>query len=224
MKKAILIPVKDPINAKTRLAGLLTPEERSRLATAMFEDVAAALEGVNNADCIALVTSYKPAIERARALGWLVQEESLQSSESESVDQACRALKQRGFDLVLRLPADIPLVRSEDIEALLGVELRTPGALIVPSRDRTGTNALGRTPPDLFPSHFGPNSFSIHHRQASHSGAEVLVFDSERIAIDVDEPADIELVLALPTVTGTQALLIEMGVAARLEDRRVVST
>ncbi|HEU4390697.1 MAG TPA: 2-phospho-L-lactate guanylyltransferase [Blastocatellia bacterium] len=223
VKKAILIPIKDPANAKTRLATLLTPEERSRLASAMFEDVSGAVVQVNNAECIAVVTSYQHAINHAGARGWTVLEEARQTSESESVDRACEELKQRGFDFVLRLPADIPLVLGEDIDALLGVELRTPGALIVPSRDGTGTNALARTPPDLFPSRFGPDSFAIHHREATRSGAQVLVLENGRIAIDVDEPADVELVLRLPPVSRTQALLLEMKVGARLNRRNISS-
>jgi 2-phospho-L-lactate guanylyltransferase len=217
VKKAILIPVKNPSNAKTRLAGLLTPEERSLLAGSMFEDVAAAVAMVNNIDCVAIVTSYKPVLDQARNRGWEVVEEDRQTSESESIDQACKVLKDRGFDLVLRLPADIPLVRGEDIEALLAVELRRPGALIVPSRDGTGTNALARTPPDLFPSHFGPNSFSLHRREALRVGSPLVVFENERIALDVDELADIEAVLARPAATRTQALVREMKLGRRLE-------
>ncbi|HJZ66776.1 MAG TPA: NTP transferase domain-containing protein, partial [Blastocatellia bacterium] len=137
---ALLIPIKDPANAKSRLASLLAGDERRRLAWAMFEDVSRAVAGARKPGRVVMVTSYQPAIERARALGWEVLVEEFQVSESASVDWASRILSERRFDTVMRLPADIPLVRAEDIDALLSVDLNSPGALLVPSRDGTGTN------------------------------------------------------------------------------------
>jgi len=144
--KALLIPVKDSINAKSRLAGLMSLEERRRLARAMFEDVSRAVAGALKPDRIVMVTSFASAIERARELGWDVLIEESQVSESASVDWASRMLAKRGFEVVMRLPADLPLVRAEDIDALLSVGLDSQGALIVPSRDGTGTNSMIRTP------------------------------------------------------------------------------
>src|SRR5947209_206588 len=70
--RALLIPVKDPANAKTRLAELLSLDERRRLAWAMFEDVSRAVHSAREPDCVVMVTSYAPAIKRARELGWEV--------------------------------------------------------------------------------------------------------------------------------------------------------
>ena len=44
--RALLLPVKDLNNAKQRLAGLLTPEERCSLAQAMLADTLRAVRGV----------------------------------------------------------------------------------------------------------------------------------------------------------------------------------
>jgi 2-phospho-L-lactate guanylyltransferase len=111
--KALLIPVKDPARAKTRLADLLSPDERRRLAWAMFEDVACAAGRAKKPDRVVVVTSFAPAIERARRQGWEVLVEQFQESESASVDWASRILCERGFDLVMRLPADVPLVEAD---------------------------------------------------------------------------------------------------------------
>src|SRR5215831_4081036 len=133
--KAIVVPVKDPANCKTRLSGLLAAETRQRLASVMFADVARALSGVRQADGIFIVTSYIPAHQRARMLGFDVLLEAAQESESASVDWASRELEARGFDEVMRLPADIPLVTAEDIDGLLELGIQRPGALMVPSRE-----------------------------------------------------------------------------------------
>lgn len=215
--KALLIPVKDPANAKTRLAGTLSPDERRLLAWAMFEDVSRAAAQAAKPDRVVIATSYKPAIERAGQLGWDVLVEQSQQSESASVDWASRALAERGFDLVMRLPADLPLVRAEDIDELLSIELRAPAALIVPSREATGTNAIIRTPPALFPSRFGPGSLALHKEEAARAGVECVIVHNSRIALDIDEPADLELLIESGRGTRAFAALARMNIEKRLK-------
>ncbi|HJQ27156.1 MAG TPA: 2-phospho-L-lactate guanylyltransferase [Blastocatellia bacterium] len=210
--KALLIPVKDPANAKTRLAARLSPDDRRRLAWAMFEDVSRAVAEVTKADAVFLVSSFAPALEHARRLGWEVLVETAQAGESASVDWASRQLAERGLDAVLRLPADLPLVRAADIDALLAIEASAPAAILVPSREGTGTNAILRTPPTLFPSRFGPNSLALHRKEAAHIGVECLLVNNERIALDIDEPADLEALLELGHGTVSHALLAAMQI------------
>lgn len=214
--KALLIPIKDPTHAKTRLAEVLSEEERRRLAWAMFEDVSRAIATARKPDRVVIVSSYTPAIERARSLGWEVLIEESQISESASVDWASRILSERGFDTVMRLPADLPLVRAEDIDELLSVELDSPGALLVPSREGTGTNAIIRTPPTLFPSRFGPYSLALHKQEAAKTGVECLIVENARIALDVDEFADVDRLLDSGRGTETFDALVKMGMPERL--------
>ncbi len=218
--KALLIPVKDPTHAKTRLGELLSEDERRRLAWAMFEDVSRAIVNASKPDRVVMVTSFTPAIERARSLGWDVLIEESQISESASVDWASRVLSERGFDTVMRLPADLPLVRAEDIDELLSIEFDSPGALLVPSREGTGTNAIIRTPPALFPSRFGPNSLALHKEEAARVGVECVIVNIARIALDIDEPADVELLLEEAGGTQAFAALSEMNAFERLRDTR----
>jgi len=219
--KALLIPVKDPTHAKTRLAEFLSDAERRRLAWAMFEDVTAAATAACRPDRVVLVSSFPPALENARALGWEVLVEETQVSESASVDWASRVLSGSGFDTVLRLPADLPLVQADDIDELLSIELDSPGALLVPSREVTGTNAIIRTPPALFPSRFGPNSLALHRQEAARVGVECLVVTNRRIGLDIDEPADLELLLKEGSGTRACGVLREMSVPERLKDLRL---
>jgi len=218
--KALLIPLKDPTNAKSRLADLLSAEERRRLAWAMFEDVIRAVAGARKPDRVALVSSFTPAIERARILNWEVLIEESQVSESASVDWASRILSEQGFDTVMRLPADLPLVRASDIDELLSGKLDSPGAVLVPSREGTGTNAIIRTPPALFPSRFGPNSLALHKEEAARVGFECRVVNNERIALDIDEPSDVERLLECRKDTESVNLLIDIGIGKRLVSRK----
>src|ERR1044072_4556497 len=142
MTKAILIPIKEPARVKTRLGQLLTLAERQQLVWAMFEDVCEAVAASTKAEGVFIVTNFDKAVARAQTLGFEVLREEVQESESASVDWASRRLRARGFDAALRLPADIPLVQAADIDQLLAVELNKPAALLVPSLEGTGTNAI----------------------------------------------------------------------------------
>ncbi len=86
-------------------------------------------------------------------------------------------------------------VSAEDIEILLErVNESEPSALLVPSRDGTGTNAIARTPPTLFPSHFGPNSLKKHTNEARGLAAPWELLRLARVECDVDDPADLAYV------------------------------
>src|SRR5437762_11027412 len=178
--RALLLPIKDLRNAKQRLAAFLTPEERLDLAQAMLTDTVRAIQGVNCAEKIFIVTNYDPAINIAEANGWEVILEEQQISESASVDAASRHCFERGITSVLRLPLDLPLVESRDIDEVLAVECTAPALVIVPSRDGTGTNAILRTPPTLFPSHFGSGSFAKHCAEAARLQANIVQLRNSR--------------------------------------------
>src|SRR2546430_17316257 len=109
----ILIPIKDLSHAKQRLASLMTQEERTRLAWTMLECTFAAAARVRNADRIAVVTLYQPAIALAQRYGMEVIIEAEQVSESASVDFGSREVRARGASAVLRLPIDLPLITTE---------------------------------------------------------------------------------------------------------------
>jgi 2-phospho-L-lactate guanylyltransferase len=218
--RALLLPIKDLRNAKQRLAGVLTPDERFALAQAMLADTIRAVRGVQRADKVFVITNYKPAMEAAARYGWEILREEEQISESASVDFASRLCAARGVTALLRLPLDLPLVQPADIDELLATECAAPAAVMVPSRDGTGTNAILRTPPALFPSHFGPNSFAKHRRETEQAGAGIIVRRNERLEMDVDDESDLRTLLRYDlTHTTTGKWLEESGVAARLKTR-----
>jgi 2-phospho-L-lactate/phosphoenolpyruvate guanylyltransferase len=214
--RALLLPIKDLRNAKQRLAGVLAPEERFGLAQAMLADTIRAVRGVRRAGKIFVVTNYAPAIQAAEENGWELLREERQISESVSVDAASRQCQERGITALLRLPLDVPLVQSSDIDELLALECAAPGVVIVTSRDGTGTNAILRTPPTLFPSHFGSGSFAKHCEAAQRAGALTFVRRNARLEMDVDDEADLRALLE-HDLSGSETgrWLQESGVADR---------
>jgi 2-phospho-L-lactate guanylyltransferase len=196
---ALLIPVKDLRRAKQRLAPHLSQQDRTSLAHAMFEDFCAAIVGTRLPEKVFVVTSFAPAIEVAAANKWEVVSEEQQESESASVDFASRICAARGVTSLARVPIDLPLITAADVDALFeanrAIAAARPGEpsmIIVPSRCGTGTNALLRTPPALFPSHFGPNSFSKHLAEARDCDAHTTILRNERLELDVDDWEDLK--------------------------------
>jgi 2-phospho-L-lactate guanylyltransferase len=215
--RALLLPVKDLRNAKQRLVGILSPEERFTLAHAMLADTVRAMRGVQRADRIFVVTSYELAMQAARENGWQILAEERQISESVSVDDASRRIESMGFASVLRIPLDLPLIQSTDIDELFAIECSAPSIVIVPSRDGTGTNAILRTPPTLFPSHFGSASFAKHCAEADAAHAQIHHRRNARLEMDVDDESDLRALLQHDlTGTHTGAFLSDSGIAPRL--------
>jgi len=214
--RALLLPVKDLNNAKKRLTGVLTPEERFALAEAMLADTIRAVRGVELAERIVVVTNYEPAMRVAQESGWEILREGRQISESDSVDAASRICEDRGVTALLRVPLDVPLVQSSDIDELLAVQCEEPALVIVPSRDGLGTNAILRMPPALFPSHFGEGSYAKHVGEAERVGARVILRRNTRLEMDVDDEADLRALLKHDlSGTATGRWLRESGVEDR---------
>jgi 2-phospho-L-lactate guanylyltransferase len=214
--RALLLPVKDLLNAKQRLVGVLTSEERFRLAQAMLADTTRAVKAARRADRIFVVTNYEPMISLAQKNGWEILREEQQISESDSVDAASRICEKKGVSALLRLPMDLPLIQPEVIDELLTVECQAPALVIVPSRDGTGTNAMLRTPPTLFPSHFGNGSFAKHLAEAQAARATVIVRRNARLEMDVDDESDLRALLE-HDLSGTETgrWLHSSGIAVR---------
>jgi 2-phospho-L-lactate/phosphoenolpyruvate guanylyltransferase len=216
--RAVLLPVKHLQNAKQRLASLLTPDERFDLATSMLDDMICALKSVSLAEKIFIATNYEPAINAAAENGWELLHEREQISESHSVDAASKICADRGVTHLLRIPLDLPLVQSADIDELLAIECFAPAVVIVPSRDGTGTNAILRAHPSLFCSHFGAGSFAKHIAESKQARAQLIVRRSPRLEMDVDDESDLRALLQHglgDTHTGT--FLRASGIAARLQ-------
>jgi 2-phospho-L-lactate guanylyltransferase len=115
----------------------------------------------------------------------------------EGINSACEAAIASssvvGITNALIIAGDLPLVTSESITALLQAShLQERGVTIVPDRRHTGTNALVATPADAIRLRFGPNSFAEHLRTAQEHGLEARVFESGEIALDIDEPEDLD--------------------------------
>ncbi|OGQ80687.1 MAG: 2-phospho-L-lactate guanylyltransferase [Deltaproteobacteria bacterium RIFCSPLOWO2_12_FULL_60_19] len=196
MKVSALIPAKGFANAKQRLSALLNEPERALLAETMLRDVLRQTLLARGLESTHVVTGDRRVREIAASLGAEVIIEEKEAGETEAVTYALAEMKHRGIQAALIIPADIPLLRAGDIELVLGQAARhdglSPFALLVPSHDRMGTNALLLSPPDLIQLRFGYDSFSYHLSQVAAQELPLRVLENERIGLDIDEPQDLE--------------------------------
>jgi len=206
----ILIPVKNLSSAKQRLAALLDQPSRTRLAQAMLHDVLATVHGCKGRPRVALVTSDPYALDLAQAYGFEVIPDPDNPGETGAIEMATRVCIERGVDSTLVIPADIPLIEAWELEEIMK-HAPEEGSVLVPAADGRGTNAAFRRPANLFPLRFGNDSFKPHHAAAQATGKLCVVLNLPGIAVDVDNPSDLQHLLSCPGHTRTQRLARELG-------------
>jgi 2-phospho-L-lactate guanylyltransferase len=208
----ILVPVKNLANAKQRLAQVMEQSGRTELAHAMLEDVLQALAD-SAADEVSLVTSDPFAVKLADHHRFAVIPDESNLSETAAIEMATRVCESRGIHGTLVVPADIPLIEAEDIRSIYQ-SAPARGAVLVPSADQRGTNAVLRRPAALFPLRFGNDSFMPHLVAAIATHATCVVLSLPRIALDIDTPEDLQQLVNAGSEKRSQRLARKLGFSA----------
>ena len=222
MKVSALIPVKGFSNAKQRLSPLLDAAERELFAEVMFRDVLKQVLKARGLVETYVVTGDNKVAEIAASLGAQLIREKVEKGETDAVDFARGELKQLGREAVLIIPGDMPLVRSADIEEVLGQVPEGAGfpfVLLVPSHDRMGTNALLLAPPDVIKLRFGHDSFTYHMSQVSAQGLPLRFIENERLGLDIDEPKDLERFLSFDFEDGESTRAVRAMLAEQVVEK-----
>jgi 2-phospho-L-lactate guanylyltransferase len=202
----ILIPVKNLSAAKQRLASVLDQAARTELAQAMLHDVVAAIAAWPGRPPCALVTSDPFAIALAHQYDFEIIPDPANPGETGAIEMATRLCVERGVAYTLVIPADIPVIKAIELEQILA---RAPeeGSVLVPAADGRGTNAAFRRPADLFPLRFGNDSFKPHLAAAQATGKPCEVLQLAGIALDVDNPEDLQDLQCADGETRAQSLV-----------------
>jgi 2-phospho-L-lactate guanylyltransferase len=119
------------------------------------------------------------------------------------VDRALAEVSSLGAKTAVVLMADLPRIEPGDVGALLAALEGHDVALV---RDHLGrhTNALALSPPTAMATCFGrEDSFAAHCAAARAAGLRAVTVESERIAFDVDLPADHQQLTARQPAVGT---------------------
>lgn len=193
-----VLPVKRFERAKSRLAPSLGEAARAELARHLFEHVLSCALACDALSGVLVITDGAEVAELAAGRGANVwPDPNPNPGLSTVVDAALSRAAALGAHAALVLMADLPALRSRDLDELLA---RCDSRSVVLAPDQRGrcTNALALPLHRGFCSAFGdPDSSSEHARRARALDLQVHRVDNPRIAHDVDVPADLDAVARL---------------------------
>jgi 2-phospho-L-lactate guanylyltransferase len=177
----------------------------------MLEDVLAVLS-----DTVATyVVTSDPIVEGIAKEAGVGKIQTNDAGETAVVRTAMAELEREGRDGVLVIPADVPLITSEEVAQVI-VCCPKPGAVLVPSRSGRGTNAVLQAPPGLFQLKFGEDSFPPHVSRARASGMRYEVLELHAIGLDIDESDDLRELNLRSGNSRAKDYLCESGIVERI--------
>ena len=184
-----VVPLKRADERKTRLAGILSPAERTDLSERLARRVI---------DCL----SAHPDVPQVFALSpdpvagaqWVQDRGRGLNAELAAFRETWIAAN------VLVIHADLPLLGPDDISALIAAAKGGRIAL-APDRHGQGTNAAALPAGSRLAFRFGPGSFAAHIGQAAGHAVPV---HRPGLALDIDDPADLALAQARKAGAGDE--------------------
>ena len=191
-----VVLIKSFASAKQRLGAALDAPSRAGLAEANAERALAAAQAAPH---VLAVAGGDDAARLARLAGVEVLVEDHPEGQNRAAERGIEHAVRRGAEAVLLLSSDLPLVRRRHIARMLSaaVRLPSPAALAAPAVGRGGTNALYLSPPDALSLHFGDDSLAAFEAEASRRGVTFALHRSTALALDLDEPADLEMLRSM---------------------------
>ncbi len=190
----VIIPVKPLKRAKSRLADVLSQEQREVFAVKSLLRLIETVKSVPAVAGVLVISRDTKALALARDAGAHTVQESGAPELNNALMRATLVVGDWRANSVLVLPADLPLITAEDITEIIRLGSRLNTIVIATDRNENGTNALMSTPPGLIPYSYGEGSFLRHIQLAQEAGVRVEIYHSDRL-LDVDIPADLEVYL-----------------------------
>lgn len=191
-----IVPVKPLRRSKSRLSKVLNRDARAELSRDMLIHTLSVLAEVPGISRTLVVSRDSQALALAREYGARTVTEHGAPELNPALSRATQVARGYGVSAVLVLPADLPLIQHEDVEALLAHASDPPVVVIAPDRHHSGTNALLSSPPGLIDYDFGPDSFQHHLKRAEATGARVVICNLPSFSLDVDLPEDLAILKA----------------------------
>jgi len=188
-----IIPVKPLRRGKSRLAKVISADDRADLNQYLLEHTIQVLKTIDEIDDILVISRDKKALALARNLeARTVQEYGIPGLNT-ALSRAAEVAKTYETCGILIIPADLPYLEADDIKTIMAYKDDPPIVVIVPDRKNEGTNALFVCPPDLIDFKFGKGSFKKHSQQARDADIRLEICNLPSLELDLDEPEDFAL-------------------------------
>jgi 2-phospho-L-lactate guanylyltransferase len=189
---AVLVPVKPPAVAKSRLGGL-GDASRRELASAFAADAVCAVLACDRVARVLVVTDDHELARAMSDLGAEVLPDGAADLNGTLVQAAAEAHR-RDPDLRLAaVCADLPALRPGELTTALDASHATEMSFVA-DQERTGTTVVVAPDVATFRPSFGPGSRRQHLDAGAH---EIEAADVPTVRRDVDDPAELAEALAL---------------------------
>ncbi len=188
-----IVPVKPLRRGKSRLSGVLNEEERAKLNTDMLVHTLEVLSIVPEIHQTLVISRDPSALTIAREMGAKTVQEDGAPHLNTALRRAAAVAKMYSASGVLILPADLPLLKPEDITQILLCSNHPPVVTIVPDRHKNGTNAMYQSPAGIIDFAYGPGSFMKHCERIEKTSARLEVLEIPSLGLDLDLPEDLEI-------------------------------
>lgn len=186
-----VIPVKPLNRAKSRLAEVLSPDQRYRFAEAMYRRVLQVAVNARQITGTLVISRDTKVLAMAREVGAKTIQESSSSDLNPALERATEVVRLWRAGALLILPADLPFLTAVDVEEMAKLGMDGPCVVLAGDGVGDGTNAMLLRPPGLITYQYGPDSYARHRRAALRAGFDVRTYDSERLQLDIDLPEDL---------------------------------
>jgi 2-phospho-L-lactate/phosphoenolpyruvate guanylyltransferase len=215
-----IVPVKPLRYGKSRLAHILSPDERAVLTTSMLNRTLQTLNHVSGIFRSLVISRDPAALKIARDFGAYTYGEGDKQDLNVALTRAAHLAAAQEATGLLIIPADLPLISVEDVEMMLAgmgphvsfagpnghrngaFRFRRPRAItICPDRNENGTNALYVSPPLGFEFTYGEGSFRRHLEQAERLGMRSRIVHAPGLKFDLDTEEDWQ---AYQTIMGVE--------------------
>ena len=178
--------------AKTRLK--LSKTQKEEICKAMLEEVLSTVSKSQLIDKIILVSKDETVLKLGRQFN-TVEIFDDESGVNHAVYLADQYILDNKYDRSVIFPQDIPIMRSSDIDNLLGFRESENSIIIVPSRQLNGTNALVRCSTNIMKTQYDRGSYVFQLDAAKAVSQNVSIALIRRIMLDIDDEHDLTFML-----------------------------
>jgi 2-phospho-L-lactate/phosphoenolpyruvate guanylyltransferase len=189
MNTIAIIPARDPLTGKSRLAGLFNSTERVNFNLRLFNHVLNTTLAIFGRDTI-VVSNSSSILEIADANGVHPIFEAM-GDLNKALDIARTSRLVQDYHSLLTIATDLPFLAKEDLEGMLACRHDPSEIVIAPDHTGEGTNSILIPVHTKFPFLFGVNSRTEFKNAAVKLGMTIREFHSLGLSRDIDTPDDL---------------------------------
>ena len=199
-----IVPMKPLAESKTRLAGVLSTDQRGELVLGMLRQVLTAVRetGIDEVWVVGGDTRVRTAAEDMGAIWW----DEFGNDLNDTLRIGFEKVSAQG-NSALYVAGDLPFLKSIDLHGIVNATRRQTHITLAPARRDGGTNGILVPHGITFTPDLGPRSFPRHLAKAAELGISAAFCYSPGVALDLDIPEDLETYLhmdpgMMPRLTG----------------------